>query len=564
MKKMIIAISALLSVTLAVAQDDGLSRRIEVTRDYVPAAERAEKIDVTPRMADTVKLHPQVDYSITPTAWMSVYAPEPIAAVGVSVVKWEESSSLFAELGMGGPLQSLANIYYSPHTQKNISIGAYLNHEGQFAKIENDMSHKLSARTADSRLGAFVQNRFERGGNMQFDMEYRTRDLAPYGGYSLMNTDFSSGPRLLYDDVVGNFTIGSDFTDLSRLNARIRVQGIYFNQHTKGLDEKYIQWEMNTFIDAGVNVAGRPLMLGFIWLHAADGGVMKGQSGSSYKFSAVYSLSRDERFTFDVGARYATNRNALFPIFKLGYNIGGVVKPYIDIDGGVEDNSMRVLAYENPYMSNGLLIDKFNAHLNMKGGLNITTSTVDMDLNVGYDINDKYNQFVNIDRSPRFTIYGTAVNILYFSAKANVRVSRRLSADVSGRYNSVTVKDAEDYNLQQLYDGTGVPEYRAEANVRYRNGKLSLKAGAELLGKRTFASVADNSYVGSIVHHDGLVYYGKIVDPTLDLNVEGRYSIRDSIVVFLRGRNLLGERLYEYNYYPCLGANVMAGVIINF
>ena len=43
-----------------------VEKRVEVTKAYVPSVEGASKLAVVPDMTDTVKMRPEIDYTITP------------------------------------------------------------------------------------------------------------------------------------------------------------------------------------------------------------------------------------------------------------------------------------------------------------------------------------------------------------------------------------------------------------------------------------------------------------------------------------------------------------------
>ena len=48
----------------------------------------------------------------------------------------------------------------------------------------------------------------------------------------------------------------------------------------------------------------------------------------------------------------------------------------------------------------------------------------------------------------------------------------------------------------------------------------------------------------------------------LYLNVE--YRPKEKFAVYLSGANLLGQKIYDFAYYPLPGVNVKAGVKVNF
>ncbi len=563
MKRFLITIETLFFACAVFAQNDDLSRRIEVTRDYTPSAAKAEKLDIEPRMVDTVSLRPQVDYSITPTAWMSVYSPTPIAAVGVTGVKWEQPRRLFVELGTGVPLRSRANIYYAPVSHGNTDLGLYLNHDGTEAKIKNDHDVKRSALAIDNRVGGYVHSRFDRGGGMSFGMEYGMREYEPYGGFSYGGTEIDYGGRINYDDLRGRFVIGSDFENSSKLNVRLSVVGGYFSGKTKGVDGVQGQWDLDARLDVGLPLGRNPLLIGGGVKSYNGINALSERSRNSYEFSALYSLVDSGGLDFDLGARFiATESDYIVPVLKFDWRPSAWINPYVDIDGGVEDNSYRGLTYLNPYIADGVWPVDFDAHVDMKAGLKFNTSAADIDLHAGYDMHDEYQVFALLNNTSRFTAYGVKMKMFYAALNADVLLSSSFCVQFRARYNELVTSDEDDYDMMNLKRGTGIPRFTLGAWLNYEAGRLYLRGGAEVLGRREFVTAADLGYLGNIVS-GGLTFVPSYVEGSVDVELEGRYEISDRLDVFIKGDNLLGQKIYLFNHYPSLGANVMMGVRVS-
>ena len=66
---LIVAAFAAVLPQLAAAQ---VEKQVEVTKAYVPKVESASKLAVQPDMADTARLRPQIDYTITPPSLRTI------------------------------------------------------------------------------------------------------------------------------------------------------------------------------------------------------------------------------------------------------------------------------------------------------------------------------------------------------------------------------------------------------------------------------------------------------------------------------------------------------------
>jgi hypothetical protein len=43
-----------------------VAKQVEVSKDYTPTLNSAQKLSIAPDMTDTVKMRPDIDYTITP------------------------------------------------------------------------------------------------------------------------------------------------------------------------------------------------------------------------------------------------------------------------------------------------------------------------------------------------------------------------------------------------------------------------------------------------------------------------------------------------------------------
>ena len=55
--------AGVLFTTSAMAQ---VAKQVEVSKDYAPTVDKAQKIAIVPDMTDTVKMQPEIEYTITP------------------------------------------------------------------------------------------------------------------------------------------------------------------------------------------------------------------------------------------------------------------------------------------------------------------------------------------------------------------------------------------------------------------------------------------------------------------------------------------------------------------
>mgnify|MGYP000432945463 CR=1 FL=1 len=64
-----------------------VTKQVEVTKVYVPEVSKAVKLPIVPDMTDTVRLRPEIDYTVTPSALATNLSTEPFRPA--SVTYWE-------------------------------------------------------------------------------------------------------------------------------------------------------------------------------------------------------------------------------------------------------------------------------------------------------------------------------------------------------------------------------------------------------------------------------------------------------------------------------------------
>ena len=79
MKRILFAAALLAALPCSVSAQ--VEKRVEVTKAYVPSVESAAKLAVVPDMTDTVKMRPEIDYTITPLSLQTTLATRAIRSI---------------------------------------------------------------------------------------------------------------------------------------------------------------------------------------------------------------------------------------------------------------------------------------------------------------------------------------------------------------------------------------------------------------------------------------------------------------------------------------------------
>ncbi|MDE6857673.1 MAG: hypothetical protein K2J33_02920, partial [Alistipes sp.] len=225
MKRLTTYLLALASAVMPFAASGQVEKQVEVTKDYVPSIASAQKLAVEPDMTDTVRMRPDIDYSITPLSWQTNLSTEKFRPATVTYWEFNRPQPFYLKAGAGYPLSSVGDLYL---TTQNPDVGflmLYANHEGAYEKMKNYFGERHDARRMLNRagvnLGCYAGRHIA-----EADLSYDNRLYHRYAG----RADAAGvGDRVNTGAFEGKIRFGDDFKDLSRVNFDIEARGTIFS-----------------------------------------------------------------------------------------------------------------------------------------------------------------------------------------------------------------------------------------------------------------------------------------------------------------------------------------------
>ena len=172
MKRILFAAALLAALPCSVSAQ--VEKRVEVTKAYVPSVESAAKLAVVPDMTDTVKMRPEIDYTITPLSLQTTLATRPIRPATVTYWEFNRPLPFYLKAGAGYPLNSVLDFYASSQNPGTGYVVGYVNHEGRYAKIKNDFGIRNNSTRMLNRIGAAAGNDFGKP-ILEGDLSYENR-----------------------------------------------------------------------------------------------------------------------------------------------------------------------------------------------------------------------------------------------------------------------------------------------------------------------------------------------------------------------------------------------------
>ncbi len=576
---MIAALAALLP-RMAAAQ---VEKQVEVTKAYVPQVESASKLAIEPDMTDTTHMRPEIDYTVTPLSLRTTLATRPIRPATVTYWEFNRPLPFYLKVGAGYPLNSVLDFYASTQNPSTGYVLGYVNHEGRFAKIANEIDVKNTSTRMYNRVGVAAGKYLGRH-VLEGELSYDNRMYHRYGSYTTVPDPTEEALQALdaggmndYGDASLALRIGDDFQDLSRVNFEVALRGNYFFDHSECPDygEKARQLNLGAgariakgfgrssfSLDLGYDYFGGQEWLSGYWQqliraglrYRCAGGVVDLEVGVDYFHDKVEAPAEPEPQT-ETG-------DYLIPFARLNFNLGTPgLKPFIEADGSVTPNDFRTLTEYNPYVFSGSWLEKSSVDYNFRIGLggSLWHNRFSYRAYAGVSVQDNHLFWATLlERSGDTGEYET------FSSVFLLQQARQTVTSFNGEIEYRPISSLKFdlgvhgyfYNKETDW-ANGLPSFVGNIGGSYTGRKVSLGIEACLQDERSWTTFGYT--------FGGTETLRAFEAPfAVDLRAHFDWHLSHRVTFFAEGRNLANQRLYEFARYPELGIHFVAGIKANF
>lgn len=573
MKRLSITLLIALSILTVSAQNnsDELDKQVEVTKDYIPDVNRAIKLSVAPRMVDTVSLRPEIDYSITSTAWLGDFGITAINPVKLSSASFKSFPFLYVKTGLGYPSGTVLDSYYVGGDGETSMYGASINHNGDYGKVVNDLGNSVRSTTLNnefSLFGAKIWDRIELGGNVDYNydmftdygqFEIENRPLLDYGPLNASTVGYQTSEASLW--------FGNDFSDMDLFNFRVYADGYYLWDNADAAE-----LGLNTGLKLGKRFAERHTLLLSVDYDVYGGrGILKEYSSSVVSATPQYKIET-KSFLIDLGAEVAIesmdghdNRVSVLPKVNIDLNLfNRYMIPFIAIDSRLQSNNYRNNITENPYvLPLPTVVENSRFYDFMFGVKGNFTPSMGYKFNIGCSIINDYPVFANLYNQ------GSTSRFVYVPQLTDGGDCFTVGGEIYGQINNKFFYDLSanyyKYSMSQVDYASGRANYDAELNLNYAfSDSFRAKMGTQLIGDRHFYVLDNSANNGTAIGDPIQNIVTEKVDPVVNLNIGLDVDVSRRTTVFLEADNILGSKLYQYNHYKSIGANCIIGVKVAF
>ena len=126
---LLIALTVVAGSLMAQEDNNTLEEQtVVIYNEYSPVLKDASRIQSLPVIADTVKVEPKFEYSVTPTMYRTSFTPSKIPAATVKGEALKPLNTGLVKVGYGNYISPFAELYVNSKRQKNYSIGIAAQH----------------------------------------------------------------------------------------------------------------------------------------------------------------------------------------------------------------------------------------------------------------------------------------------------------------------------------------------------------------------------------------------------------------------------------------------------
>ncbi len=521
----------------------GIDKEVVVVRSFEPSVTDASKISLLPSLTDTISLTPVFTYTILPMPISSDFEVEPITAARMSGETVSKLYGSYIKVGLGSYISPLAELSINNLRHDKFSGGFFLKHYSSQGRLKLDNLEKAFSQFSDSEM-LFYGKRMGQRSVLSAEASLNSHGFHFYG----YDTEFDT--LLAKDNIRQHFMVAnaglrlkSSHTDSSYLNYDVSLNYNYFQDRIDVAEH-----ELN--FRSGFNKFIRSQVIGAdIGVDYYNNTFFEETSNMVVKLSPWFNKADEEWEVFAGFHGYYDQHGKeshvyFHPRARLQFSIiRNYVIPYVGIDGELNVNNYRRIAFDNFFIVPGLNVDNSNRSMDLYTGVKGNfTRDVSFNFKVSYAVIDNMHFFVNDAVGligNQFSVVYDDVELLTYTGEVGADFSKRFSLLARANYYNYGMK------LEKYPWHKPSMDLWFSANYNLRD-KILMNADVYYIGDRK-AMPANNE--GEPIELQGVA----------DINIGLEYRYNKILSGFVRLNNLGNSRFYKWNNYPVQGFSIMAG-----
>lgn len=531
-------------LTSSLSAQTPIRKEVEVVKPYQPVISDAFKLNVLPKISDSVIIKPNFEYGINSAKVETGFDVTPIGAAKMGSPVLSKLYKTYFKLGLGNYSTTYGEIFINTLRSRKGTGGIHFNHYASAGKLKLENEKKVFAGYSDNDASIYGK-RFLKKSELSGELNFNSKTVHHYGYIPSLDTSVEKGAirqNFLHFNARGG--IGSTHTDSSRL----LYKGLVDYHYTQ---DKYNHQEHHIGLDGAFSRQFKKNFVGIL----TNFNILKRSKDLDPYTNALfmanpYLLLATDEYKLNAGfsVYFASDNNhnylKLYPKVEFQFNVvKEVIVPFIGLSGDVKNYPYYEIAWENPYIRQDLVVRNTDSKLNLYGGIkgNLGTKSSYI-LKAGLYTAENLYYYVN-DSSRmwnQFRVVYDEGDILNFSGEVTYDATQSLSFRVNANFNN--------YNLARELYAWHKPKFDMSFNTRYNlRNKIIASLETYYLGKR-YARPYERTAAPVELKH------------AVDVNLLLEYRYTKILSGFIQFRNIAASQYQYWNQYPTQRFSVLAGM----
>ena len=561
-------------------KEDIGTQEVTVIKSYTPSLQDVFKLRNSPETLDSIVAPKKaVEYSIFSVPVASTFIPSKGTARKLIPKKQKPQFNSGGSLGFGNFNQLLFEYNTNFNIDRRQKIDWILQYNGllkpmkevQLDSKQSNLLFNISHQYATSKRNSFSQINFRQHQQSFYGLRNAIEDdfiLAQIQPQQKLNYFSVSSAWQWYDPLIKKLSMDSYLTTDAFGSAEIEVD----------FSSKFqVLW-------GGVAITLLPEVTFLTTSFEEDfytREVVEYSSGNARM--SLFASKINGNFKFKIGAKAAMGIGDefeetnffLYPEIALSYRPQkGNFAPFLNLTGTLQQNSFRAFTHENPYVAPAIRLQASNIPYQAQLGTRSKFAAGwEFQWNLFYEQNENQplyqNLGIDIDRLNIVSYrYANAFEVIYANLH-KTGVEAQLGAafknggrlQFKARYANFTFDSVNDSTPLLEQTAFNLPQLSVHFNGTFKLGqKFYLQWYVKHIGER------ENAY------RDNFLGQNMQAAPVLIENLEAytqidaslQYQLNERWEVFVKGRNLMNESLYQWANYPVYGTQIILGGRYNF
>jgi len=529
------------------ANSQEINKDVKVIKPYSPSLSVANKIHVMPQVEDTFRYTPVYEYEISSSKISTDFSLRPISAakmVGETIPKIYKS---YLKVGLGNYFTPLFEIYTGNSRSKETSIAFFARHLSSNSKIRLENDQRVPGGFANNHAGIGAKRIFRKA-VLEGGFDFKSRSNFFYG-YDPDTTvvPFPQRKEVKQNHLLAkiNTSLYSVHADSNHLNYNIDMIYEFISEISGGNHENFFVLKSKFDKRFEDNVFG----FGLHTHYTKPNQIIDSSHTTMVEFTPFFAKSSEEwrfKLGFLTSGIFREDKNYVrfYPDASFQFKvINNNLIAYLGVTGDTRVNNYSQIVNENPYILPSLHVkntnEKVSTYFGLKGKYR---NKVGYNLSIGYDLIDDHYFFVNdriTELNNRFTVVYDDVEILKYTGEVTYTFNEKW--DFLARFNY------RDYKMFYEEKPWHVAPFETTFEAKY-NLRDKIIVSTWVIGKSARYARPVSTF------DDPLKLKGYA-----DINIHLEYRYTKILSAFVQFTNLLGQQIYNWNYYPDRRFGIMAG-----